>query len=243
MRSGGLNDAQDHAQEEYSDHGEDDKPQEDSDGVVEDYTGTLEDDAEDADECGPDPEADYKHTAPRASMDDAGSSLPLPPRRFHRGEVEWVALGASEDDLVDEFNKAISKKLRDDDQATYWTCSSDAVRSATRTAESNNEDDDPRRQQDSDADPDENAKDEPSFSDAAIKVQIRLPTYAELCEQPIEDGPIKVNVGPVPARLRLGQVYLNRDLAIAALNGHVTLTGKQAKKLHCLTLALGMRGT
>eukprot|EP00965_Chrysotila_dentata_P089288 2948524-Pleurochrysis_carterae.AAC.1 len=50
VRSGGLNDAQDHAQEVYSDHGEDDNPQEDSDGVVEDYTGTLEDDAEDADE-------------------------------------------------------------------------------------------------------------------------------------------------------------------------------------------------
>eukprot|EP00965_Chrysotila_dentata_P257244 6212823-Pleurochrysis_carterae.AAC.1 len=152
---------------------------------VEDYTGTLEDDAKDADEYSPDPEAGYKHTAPRSSMDDAvGCSW-----RF------------SEDDLVEEFNKAISKKLCDDDQSTYWTSSSDAVCSAPRTAGSNNEDDDSRRQQDSDADPDENAREEPSFSEAASKVQILLPTYAELCEQPIKDGPIKVNVGLVPVRL------------------------------------------
>eukprot|EP00965_Chrysotila_dentata_P046621 1548664-Pleurochrysis_carterae.AAC.2 len=118
--SSGVNDVLDHAQEEYSDHVEDDNPQDDSDGVVEDYIGTLEDDAEDAAECRPDPETDYKHTAPRSSMDDAGSNVPLCPRRFYCGEVEWVALGASEDNLVDEFNKAISKKLRDEDQATYW---------------------------------------------------------------------------------------------------------------------------
>eukprot|EP00965_Chrysotila_dentata_P074150 2448765-Pleurochrysis_carterae.AAC.3 len=44
-RSNAVNNAQDHAQEEDSDHGEDDDLQADNDEVVEDYTGTLEDDA------------------------------------------------------------------------------------------------------------------------------------------------------------------------------------------------------
>eukprot|EP00965_Chrysotila_dentata_P155961 5153860-Pleurochrysis_carterae.AAC.1 len=44
---------------------------------------------------------------------------------FH-GEVEWVAKGAADPDvdLLAEFNKAISKKVRDEDQTTFWTCAS-----------------------------------------------------------------------------------------------------------------------
>eukprot|EP00965_Chrysotila_dentata_P061866 2049642-Pleurochrysis_carterae.AAC.1 len=37
------------------------------------------------------------------------------------------------DDLINEFNKAIPRKVRDDDQTTYYTCSS-AIPSSSRPA-------------------------------------------------------------------------------------------------------------
>ena len=205
----------------------------------EDYDGTFEDDDEDAEIRPADPERDYKHTAARADMDDgrpapASSSAGSTSKTscgFH-GEVEWVAKGAADPDvdLLPEFNKAISKKARDEDQTTFWACASSASSSSASTSSA------ARRKPTTppSARADDGGNDGYDSDDNANSIidgeehdamPIAIPSFSDLKNLPVTAGPIEVSHGPLPERLRLGQLYSCRNLALIAVRGVAATTG------------------